>query len=128
MMFNRKPLSKETVKLKNGEIVLFYELTHGILNKVTNKSTFNESKINNSVFLTLMEYELVKLSKRRLFNLPLSDGKLIRKKIREILKKEDILSEDRQNPQEDKAFSPEDAKWFDNAYKKGLSRLTNAKR
>ena len=125
-MFNKKIISKEIVTLKNGGKVYFNELTHGILSKVSSKSTISSGRMNNALFLYLMEQELVRLSKRKINNLCISDGKIIRKKVREILKKEGILSEDTPtdtNANMNKKFNPEEVNWFNEKHKEQQDKL-----
>jgi hypothetical protein len=110
-MFNKKPISSEFVVLSNKKKVLFYELTRGILNKVTNKTTKN-NLINTNEFIYLMETELTKLSQRELFNLPLKDGNIIRDKIREILKKNDLLTIEAEEKKPE-LFDKRDIEWFE---------------
>jgi hypothetical protein len=110
-MFDKKPISEDFVVLNNKDKIYFYELTKGILDKVTNKSTIFGNKINNSKFISLMEKELLKYPNRKIKNLPLVDHDKIRKKTREILKRHKILTveTEQKNP---KKFADEDISWF----------------
>jgi len=112
-MFNRKPMSGDFVRLNSGKRVLFYELTNGIVNKVMARATYRGTNLNNPLFFQLMDYELVKLSKRQLDNLPISDGNIVREKVREILTRHKILVEDKEPSPEKKPFSQSDIKWLE---------------
>lgn len=120
--FFKPKLSKDYVNLSVGK-VYFKELTNGIVNKVTTASTIGNNVINNNLYFQLMEYQLINLSKRQLDNLPIRDGDIVRKKVKEILLRNNlILKEEAEN-----IFTKQDTEWFEKQKNNMVGKLQNAR-
>lgn len=127
IFFNKKRLSKEYVDLSIGR-VYFYELTNGIRNKVYKKSVLNENLANKPKFFNLFEKELIPLNKRKISNLSIKDGDLLRSKVRDILIDNNIiLKKEKVKKESDVAdiFSKKDIEWFNNTLNKQMSTIKN---
>ena len=121
-LFNKKLVSDDFVDTVIGK-VYFFELTHGIENKVRAKATVIDNKINNSLYFKFMEQELVNLSKRKLYNLPITDGNKVREKLKEILLRNDVINKDETKEDNNNQFTHQETKWFDKAKRKTLDRF-----
>lgn len=90
-------------------------LTNGIVNKVAIKSTMQRDIINNALYFTLLQYELLDLSKRQIDGLSIKDADKVKLKIRQILIEHGLI-------QEVKEVSKEEAEMLDNQFKEVIKK------
>ena len=119
-------MSKDTdyVDLSMGR-VYFRPLTNGILNKVTTMATMAKDILNNNYFFNMMEFKLLKLSKRKQNKLTVSDGNKVREKLREILTRHGVLTNKpvEVQPQEADLWKDHEKEYFDNSRAQALERV-----
>ena len=122
----RKRLTSDFVELSVGR-VYFKEITHGLLNKITRKSTIIGNTLNSALFLEMFEYALVDLSNRKIRQLNLIDGDKLRSKIKEILLRHNIINPEVKQVQEEKPkpsiFSHQDVEWFEKSKNQSINRI-----
>jgi len=109
----RKKVYKDFVELSVGK-AYYKPIINKILTKVEVMAT-QGNVLNNALYYLLMEREIVVLSKKKYDNLTMSDSQKLRAKTREILLRDNIVSEEISEPIEKDAnlFSKEDTEWFD---------------
>jgi len=114
MFFKRK--NWDFVELE-GKKVYLKPINNGMFNRARIKSALNDKIFSNAIFYTEMEKEITGFSQKKLDNLSLSAGRLLRQKVIAILKKEGLVKEEIKPEviKEDKAdiFSKQDVEWFE---------------
>lgn len=93
-MFFKKKEYTDFVDISIGRVYI-KPITHGIKNKIYTQSTMFGNTINNSLFFSLCEYNLLKLSRKKIDNLSIPDGNKVREKIKELLIRYNILEEEK---------------------------------
>jgi len=112
-MFKKKTYT-DYVDLSIGRVYI-KPLTNKILNNATIYSTIKGSELNNALFYTLIEKNLLVLKKRLYNSLSVEDGDKVRSVIINILKRHGVVKESN-----DKVFEDE---WFKKSMTEGLNRV-----
>lgn len=118
-----KRLSPDFVDLSIGK-VLFRELRNGDVNYAMSKATVVGSTLNNNYFFQLLEYRLLKLSKWRINRLSVKDGEAVRRKLKDILARHNLLEIN--NPEEDnekEEFTELEKSWFEAERRAATNKL-----
>jgi len=124
-MFWKKVYS-DFVDLTVGRVYI-KPLTNGIINTVNSRATIFNNVLNNNLYFQLMEYKLVNLSRRKINKLTPDDGLKLRNKIKEILKRHGLITEEKQQNQEEPQdlWKKRDVEWFQNQQTEQLNKIKN---
>jgi len=112
MFFEKKEYS-DFVDLSDGRVYI-KPITNGMRNKIFIKSTIIGTTLNNNLFFDLWEKKLTVLSNSKLNKLDLKDGDKLKAKIKEILKRHNIIEDEKIEETEENLFSLADKKVFEN--------------
>lgn len=107
----RKKIFEDYVDLTLGRVYI-KPLTNWIVNKCTFLSMKNNI-LNEVLFYTLLEFELVQLQKKKLRNLSIKDGKKVRQKMIEILTRHGLVSGNSKSEKTKEDFSDKEKEQFE---------------
>jgi hypothetical protein len=92
-MFWKTKLSEDFVELPQGK-VYFKELTNGIVNECMTLASLKGGAVNNNHFYRCLEYKLLNLSNKKINALTPRQGNKVREKLKEILLRHEVITED----------------------------------
>lgn len=106
----------------------FKPLNNGTLKKAYIVGTIAGNVLNNASFLHYLERKLLKLSTRKIRRLTVQDGLKVTSKIKEILIRhgiwsEEVTEEKKPNKKEKTEFTPEEEEFFNEAKAAGVARI-----
>ena len=121
-MFRKKTYT-DYVDLSIGRVYI-KPLYNGLVNKATINSTIVKDNLNSALFFYIIELGLTCLSRKKIAKLTVVDGDKLRNRIRDVLIRHGILTENKKE-NKSKISDDEEEKVFNEQYNKFSKRVTD---